>query len=84
MLPPSNYALIAITAEPTQITQKTVPKIIVETVAYDANDKVQAKQIHNINGPHKSQFFNLLPLPKGMITNLTLLNIYLTSLIIEV
>lgn len=70
-------------AAPTQITQKTVPKIIVETVAYEAIDSVQAREIHNTKGPHKSQFFNFFPFPNGMMTNLILLRICLISLTME-
>lgn len=83
IFPPKSYALIAITAAPTQITQNTVPKIIVDTVACEAMDNVQAKEIHKTKGPQRSQFLSFFPFPKGIMTNLILLRICLMSLTIE-
>lgn len=83
IFPPNNYAFIAMIAEPNQMREKTVPKIIVETVAEDANERIQERDMQSTRGPQRSQFFNFLPLPKGIITSLILLRICFRSLIRE-
>ncbi len=80
-LPPNNYAFNDMITDPIQTKQKTIPKISLAAYPKVPFDKVQDKDMHNTKGPHKSQFFSFLFSPKGIITILTLLNIYFISLI---
>ena len=78
--PPSSCALREITTDPIQTRQKTIPKMSLAACPTVPFDKVHDREIHKTKGPQRSQFFSFLVSPKGIITILTLLSIYLISL----
>jgi hypothetical protein len=78
--PPKSYAFIEIITDPIQTKQNTMPKISLAVWPYVPLLRVHDKEIHKTKGPQRSQFFSFLTSPKGIMTILILLKIYLISL----